>query len=59
MQIRGKIGKRGLGYVSVFAASPRNNIEATVRFCVDTGASATTIADRDAQRIGIDYSKLK
>jgi len=29
-----------------------------IEFLIDTGASRTTICDRDAIRIGIDYSKL-
>jgi hypothetical protein len=34
-------------------------IDAPIRFYVDTGASRTTIADRDAIRMGIDYARLK
>jgi len=58
MQLHGKIGKSGLGFVSVYLLATNNAINASIRFYVDTGASHTTIADRDAQRIGIDYSKL-
>ena len=57
MQIRGKIGKSGLGFVSAYLIA-NNTINAAVRFYIDTGASHTTIADRDARRIGIDYTKL-
>jgi hypothetical protein len=30
-----------------------------IRFYIDTGASRTTIADRDAARLGLDYSQLE
>jgi len=30
-----------------------------IRFYIDTGASRTTIADRDAVRLGLDYSQLE
>ncbi len=59
MQIRGKIGKSGLGFVSAYLIASNNAINASIRFYVDTGASHTSIADRDAERIGIDYSKLR
>lgn len=58
MQIRGKIGKSGLGFVSAYLITSDNAINASVRFYVDTGASRTIIADRDAERIGIDYTRL-
>ena len=59
MQIRGNLGKSGLGFVSASLISSKFSINAVVRFYVDTGASRTTIADRDAGRIGIDYKKTK
>ena len=58
MQIRGTRGKSGLGVVSAYLLSKEVG-EAAIRFYVDTGASHTTIAYRDALRIGIDYKKLK
>jgi hypothetical protein len=58
LQIRGKIGKSGLGFVTAYLIS-QPKISATIRFYVDTGASSTTISDRDAKRIGIDYKRLK
>ena len=58
LQITGKIGKSGLGYVSAYLISAPN-VDATIRFYVDTGASITTTGDRDAKRIGIDYTKLR
>lgn len=59
LQIVGRIGKSGLGVVSAYLISTRLDVHASVRFYVDTGASHTSIADRDAQRIGIDYRRLK
>jgi len=34
-------------------------VNETIEFLVDTGASRTTICDKDALRLGIDYSKLE
>lgn len=59
MRIIGAIGKSGLGYVSARLISPRYGINASIRFYVDTGASHTAIADRDAERIGINYGRLR
>jgi len=35
------------------------HIYATVEFLVDTGATITTLSDRDAARLGIDYDVLE
>lgn len=35
------------------------HIYATVEFLVDTGATITTLSDRDASRLGIDYEVLE
>ena len=35
------------------------HIYATIEFLVDTGATNTTISDRDATRLGIDYNVLE
>ena len=37
---------------------PKPPIQDPIRLYIDTGASRTTIADRDAIRLGINYSKL-
>jgi hypothetical protein len=34
------------------------HVSVSVRFLVDTGATRTTISDRDALRFGIDYAAL-
>lgn len=60
MRIVGRIdATRGLGFVSAYLMSARMGVNASLRFYVDTGASRTTIADRDAARIGISYSRLR
>lgn len=58
MEIIGKRAKSGLGIVSAYPVSRKHKIDASVRFYVDTGASHTTIAPRDAERLGITYKKL-
>ncbi len=59
MRIIGEIDKRStLGFVVAQLVCPAHNVDASVRFYVDTGATRTTIADRDAQRIGVDCKKL-
>lgn len=59
MRIEGGIGKGELGFVTAQLVCPTFNIDAPVRFFVDTGASRTAVSDRDAIRIGVDYSKLR
>lgn len=56
--MNGGRGKSRLGFVAAVLIAPSQNINAVIRFYIDTGASRTVIADRDAQRIGIDYSSL-
>lgn len=58
MRITGGIGFGGLGYITAYLTVPSLGIEGTVRFFVDTGASQTTLSDIDADRLGIDYTKL-
>ena len=59
MRIYGKLGKSGLGYVNVYLMCSNPRINDPIRFYVDTGASRTTIADRDAARLGLDYGELE
>jgi hypothetical protein len=59
MKIVGGLGKSRLGYISAILMVEKFNINAPVRFYVDTGASRTLISDRDALRIGVDYKKLR
>ncbi|MCS4538903.1 MAG: retroviral-like aspartic protease family protein [Thaumarchaeota archaeon] len=44
---------------SLFSSTSLNILEEEVDFLVDTGAVRTTIMDRDAKRLGIDYKKLR
>lgn len=46
-------------YVVAILESKVLGINETVEFLVDTGASRTTICDKDALRLGIDFSKLE
>lgn len=54
--------KRGpfeAAYVVAIFSSRQLDIRGTIEFIIDTGASRTTISDRDAIKLGIDYSKLE
>ena len=44
---------------SLFSSTSLNILEEEVDLLVDTGAVRTTIMDRDAKRLGIDYKKLR
>ncbi|MEM2970705.1 MAG: aspartyl protease family protein [Candidatus Bathyarchaeia archaeon] len=46
-------------YVVAILESKALKINETVEFLVDTGASRTTICDKDAIRLGIDFDKLE
>ena len=46
-------------YVAAILESETLHIYATVEFLVDTGATRTTISDKDAIRLGIDYTALE
>lgn len=59
MRICGRRGRGNLGYVNAYLMCSKPRINDPVRFYVDTGASHTTIADRDAARLGLDYSQLE
>lgn len=43
----------------MYLICPTPPINDPIRLYVDTGASRTTIADRDAARLGIDYAQLQ
>jgi predicted aspartyl protease len=59
MRIYGGRGRGNLGHVNAFLMCPNPEISKPIRFYVDTGASRTTIADRDAIRLGLDYTQLQ
>jgi predicted aspartyl protease len=58
LRIRGKFGDGGLGYVSANLICLTYNINAVVKFYVDTGSTTTTINQTDALRIGVPYPIL-
>jgi hypothetical protein len=46
-------------YVVAILESKTLGANETIKFLVDTGASRTTICDKDSLRLGIDYNKLE
>ena len=54
-----KPGALEAAYVDAVVESETLHIYATVEFLVDTGATKTTISDKDAIRLGIDYETLE
>ena len=46
-------------YVAAVLECEALRISDTVEFLVDTGASRTTVCDKDVIRLGIDFSKLE
>lgn len=59
MRIYGGRGRSNLGYVNTYLMCNKPLINDPIRLYVDAGASRTTIADRDAIRLGIDYEQLE
>lgn len=59
MHIAGYWGRSDAPYVSVLLISESLGIRRRVEFLIDTGTSHTAILDRDASRLGIDYSWLR
>ena len=54
-----KLGPFEAAYVVAVLESKPLNLHETVEFLVDTGASRTTICDKDAIRLGIDFARLE
>lgn len=54
-----KPGALEAAYVTAILESKSPHTYATIEFLVDTGATNTTISDRDATRLGIDYTALE
>ena len=54
-----KSGPLEAAYVAAILQSETLHIYATVEFLVDTGATRTTICDKDAIRLCIDYAMLE
>jgi len=58
IRIRGFF-RNDAGYINGHLVSKEQNIDETVEFLVDTGASRTTLLDKDAIFLGINYNKLR
>ena len=50
--------RNGAGFVNVHLISESMDIDETVEFLADTGASRTTLLDKDAIYLDLDYNKL-
>ena len=58
MKIEGTFDGFGAPRITVTLINKKMNIEHDINFLIDTGASRTVIADTDAIKLGLDYSKL-
>jgi hypothetical protein len=56
--IEGRVAPNGAIYVGVYIVISSLGIQDSLLLEVDTGADSTLIGERDAEKIGIDYSKL-
>jgi len=52
-------GYLAAAYVIAVFKADKLGIQAPIELLIDTGAARTTVLDRDAIRLGIDYSKLE
>lgn len=50
--------RNGAGFMNIHLISELMDIDETVEFMVDTGASRTTLLDKDAIYLDLDYDKL-
>ncbi len=53
-----RAGPLGAAYIRALLAIPKIGISQTIEFLIDTGATKTTILDRDAVTFGMPYAKL-
>ena len=51
--------RNGAGFVNAHLISEEMNINETIEFMVDTGASRTTLLDKDVICLRIEYDKLR
>ncbi len=51
--------RNDVGFINGHLVSEEMGIDETVEFLVDTGASRTTLLDKDAIYLGIEYKKLR
>lgn len=59
LRIYGGRGRGDLGFVNIYFMCSNPPIHDPIRFYVDTGASRTSIADRDVARLGLNYAQLE
>ena len=59
MRIEGYFGRYGAPYTDAVMICEGLDIEESVKFLVDTGASKTTISESDAIRLKINYDDLQ
>jgi len=59
VRIYGGRGRGNLGYINAYFMCSKPEIHDPIRFYVDTGASRTTIADRDVARLELNYEELE
>ena len=57
--IEGRVAPNGAIYIGVYVIISAQGIQDSLLLEVDTGADTTMIGERDAKRIGIDFSKLE
>jgi len=57
--IEGHYGDGDLSFVTAYLISEKPKIEGSIRLYVDTGASRTIVNSFDAEKIRINYNKLK
>lgn len=51
--------KNGAGFINAHLISEEMRIDEMIEFLVDTGASRTTLLDKDAIYLGINYGRLR
>ena len=51
--------RNGAGFVNAHIVSEEMDIDETIELLVDTGATRTTLHDKDVIYLGIDYGKLR
>ncbi len=59
MRIKGYFGRGGAPYIRATIVVEKGASKKALRFLVDTGSGRTIIADRDANLLNLNYSKLR
>lgn len=47
--------RNNIGFINAYLTSSQANISEAIEFLVDTGASRTTLLDKDAIYLGVDH----